>query len=153
MDALVNYTRHIVQLICTTWTICRCKHACLLPHVAACDWERTLSVLCLSRLSYPRYPPHANCAHHFYQVLKVDELKVLQTFVLYIDEFGTSMTLCEILHTTRDCYGYLACLQYIDRELSRVLSSKGGPTLASRIAENSNMVGPDHKLNNVPTHS
>ena len=58
------------------------------------------------------------CTH--LQVKHVGGRKVLQTKVLYVDEYGKSLKLCEILHTTRNYLGYMQCLRYIESELSRL---------------------------------
>jgi hypothetical protein len=55
-----------------------------------------------------------------FQVSPIKEVKVLQTFVLHIDEVGNTMMLCEILHTTRNFLGYLQCFQFIDMQLSKL---------------------------------
>ncbi len=64
---------------------------------------------------------------------KVNGLKVLQTFIMYVGASGQSVTMCEILHTTRDYTGYQMALLFIEGVLSRFKASGGmGGAMASR---------------------
>ncbi len=60
------------------------------------------------------------------QVNKVNGLKVLQTFIMYVGACGLSITLCEILHTTRDYSGYQMALLFIESQLSRFKAEAPG---------------------------
>ena len=69
------------------------------------------------------------------QILPVNGHKVLQTSMLFIDELGNTVTLCEILHTTRDFLGYEMVFLFIESHLSRLKKEDAdgvGGAVASR---------------------
>jgi hypothetical protein len=49
------------------------------------------------------------------QVEHIQGMKVLQTFIFYVDHTGKTVCLAEALHTTRDYYGYRHIVEFIDR--------------------------------------